>query len=291
MENLKLFIQLTRLNKPIGYMLLFWPCLWGLTIAYDFKNNLNLFIFYSILFFLGSVLMRSAGCIVNDVVDKNFDKKVKRTKNRPIASGKVSIFLAIIYCLTLCGLAFLVLINFNKLTIIIAILSMPLAFTYPLMKRFTYWPQLFLGITFNYGLLLGWISIQENISLIPIVFYIGAIFWTLGYDTIYGYQDIKDDEIIGVKSTSIKFKNNSKVFISFCYFVFISSLVITGLHMNFENNYFLLLMLPFAHLFIFQINKLKINNPNSCHLKFKSNNFLGLIIFIIILVEKNNLLL
>ena len=291
MENLKLFIQLTRLNKPIGYMLLFWPCLWGLTIAYDFKNNLNLFIFYSILFFLGSVLMRSAGCIVNDVVDKNFDKKVKRTKNRPIASGKVSIFLAIIYCLTLCGLAFLVLINFNKLTIIIAILSMPLAFTYPLMKRFTYWPQLFLGITFNYGLLLGWISIQENISLTPIVFYIGAIFWTLGYDTIYGYQDIKDDEIIGVKSTSIKFKNNSKVFISFCYFVFISSLVITGLHMNFENNYFLLLMLPFAHLFIFQINKLKINNPNSCHLKFKSNNFLGLIIFIIILVEKNNLLL
>ena len=291
MENLKLFIQLTRLNKPIGYMLLFWPCLWGLTIAYDFKDNLNLFIFYSILFFLGSVLMRSAGCIVNDIVDKNFDKKVNRTKNRPIASGKVSIFLAIIYCLTLCGLAFLVLINFNKLTIIIAILSMPLAFTYPLMKRFTYWPQLFLGITFNYGLLLGWISIQENISLIPIVFYIGAIFWTLGYDTIYGYQDIKDDEIIGVKSTSIKFKNNSKVFISFCYFVFISSLVITGLHMNFENNYFLLLMLPIAHLFIFQINKLKINNPNSCHLKFKSNNFLGLIIFIIILVEKNNLLL
>ncbi len=291
MENLKLFIQLTRLNKPIGYMLLFWPCLWGLTIAYDFKDNLSLFIFYSILFFLGSVLMRSAGCIVNDIVDKNFDKKVNRTKNRPIASGKVSILLAIIYCLVLCGLAFLVLINFNKLTIIIAILSMPLAFTYPLMKRFTYWPQLFLGITFNYGLLLGWISIQENISLTPIVFYIGAIFWTLGYDTIYGYQDIKDDEIIGVKSTSIKFKNNSKIFISFCYFVFISSLVITGLHMNFENIYFLLLMLPFAHLFIFQINKLKINNPNSCHLKFKSNNFLGLIIFIIILVEKNNLLL
>jgi len=291
MENLKLFIQLTRLNKPIGYMLLFWPCLWGLTIAYDFKDNLSLFIFYSILFFLGSVLMRSAGCIVNDIVDKNFDKKVNRTKNRPIASGKVSILLAIIYCLVLCGLAFLVLINFNKLTIIIAILSMPLAFTYPLMKRFTYWPQLFLGITFNYGLLLGWISIQENISLTPIVFYIGAIFWTLGYDTIYGYQDIKDDEIIGVKSTSIKFKNNSKIFISFCYFVFISSLVITGLHMNFENIYFLLLMLPFAHLFIFQINKLKIKNPNSCHLKFKSNNFLGLIIFIIILVEKNNLLL
>ena len=291
MKHLKLFVELTRLSKPIGFMLLFWPCIWGLTLVYNFNGEIVTYIKYSILFFLGSVMMRSAGCIVNDISDQNFDKKVNRTKNRPIASKKVSIKLAIIYCLALCGLAFLVLINFNKITIILAILSMPLAFTYPLMKRFTYWPQLFLGITFNYGLLLGWISIQENISLTPIVFYIGAIFWTLGYDTIYGYQDIKDDEIIGLKSTSIKFKNNSKIFISFCYFVFIFSLVITGILMNFKNNYFLLLILPFIHLFIFQINKLKINNPNSCHLKFKSNNFLGLIIFIIILVEKNNLLL
>ena len=190
MENLKLFIQLTRLDKPIGYMLLFWPCLWGLTIAYDFENNLKTYFFYLILFFLGSVFMRSAGCIVNDIADRNFDKKVARTKNRPIASGKISIFLAIVYVLILCSLAFLVLINFNKLTIILAIASMPLAFIYPLIKRFTYWPQLFLGITFNYGLILGWVSINESISFIPLVFYFGAIFWTLGYDTIYGFQDI-----------------------------------------------------------------------------------------------------
>ena len=289
MKNLNLFIELTRLNKPIGFMLLFWPCLWGITIAYDFNDSLDLFIFYSLLFFLGSVLMRSAGCIVNDIADKNFDKKVKRTKTRPIASGRVSISLATVYILILCGLAFLVLINFNILTIVLAIASMPLAFAYPLMKRFTYWPQLFLGITFNYGLLLGWISIQENISLTPIVFYIGAIFWTLGYDTIYGYQDIKDDEIIGVKSTSIKFKNNPKIFVSFCYFIFIASLIITGFYMDFSNIYFLLLILPILHLFVFQINKLKIKNSSSCQLKFKSNNFLGLVIFIIIFIEKNNL--
>ena len=193
MQNIKLFIELTRLNRPIGYMLLFWPCLWGLTVAYDFNSELEKFYFYSLLFLLGSILMRSAGCIVNDIADKNFDKKVERTKNRPFASEKVSVNRAIIYSFILCGLAFLVLINFNKFTILMALLSMPLAFTYPLMKRFTYWPQLFLGITFNYGLILAWISINNSINLVPIIFYFGAIFWTLGYDTIYGYQDIKDD--------------------------------------------------------------------------------------------------
>ena len=128
--------------------------------------------------------------------------------------------------LALCGLAFLVLINFNMFTILMALISMPLAFTYPLMKRLTYWPQLFLGITFNYGLVLAWISITNEISSIPILFYIGAIFWTLGYDTIYGFQDIKDDEIIGVKSTSIKFKNDPKKFLYVCYFLFIISIFV-----------------------------------------------------------------
>ena len=286
MQNIKLFIELTRLNRPIGYMLLFWPCLWGLTIAYDFNSELKIFYFYSFLFFLGSVFMRSAGCIVNDIVDKNFDKKVERTKNRPIASDKVSIKLAIIYSLGLCGLAFLVLINFNKFTILMALLSMPLAFTYPLMKRFTYWPQLFLGITFNYGLVLAWISINNNISVLPIIFYFGAIFWTLGYDTIYGYQDIKDDEIIGVKSTSIKFKNNAKLFISLCYTIFFISLIIVGFYMNFKQIYFISLIVTFIHIFIYQIKNLNIIDPNKCLKKFKSNNFLGLIVFLNILIGK-----
>ena len=162
--------------------------------------------------------MRSAGCIVNDVLDKEFDAKVFRTKNRPIASGNISIKLAIFYAFTLCFFALLVLLNFNFFTIILALGSMPLAFTYPLMKRFTYWPQLFLGITFNYGLILGWTAINGDIDLVPILFYLGAIFWTLGYDTIYGYQDIKDDEITGLKSTSIKFKGKAKKF--YLYVIF-----------------------------------------------------------------------
>ena len=286
MQNIKLFIQLTRLNKPIGYMLLFWPCIWGLTISYDFYNSLNKFFFYAVLFLLGSILMRSAGCIVNDIVDKNFDKKVERTKNRPIASEKISIKLAVFYSIFLCALAFLVLINFNNLTIIMAMLSMPLAFTYPLMKRFTYWPQLFLGITFNYGLVLAWISINDEISLIPLIFYFGAIFWTLGYDTIYGYQDIKDDEIIGVKSTSIKFKDNPKKFILLCYLIFLISLILTGLLMNFKIYYFLFLTIPLIHLFLFQVKNLRVDIPNDCLKKFKSNNFLGLIVFLSLIVGK-----
>ena len=286
MQNIKLFTELTRLNKPICFMLLFWPCIWGLTLAYDFNLSPEIFIFYGALFFSGSVLMRSAGCIVNDISDKNFDKLVERTKSRPIASGRISIRLATICATILCAIAFLVLINFNKFTILMALISMPLAFTYPLMKRFTYWPQLFLGITFNYGLVLAWISIKNDISIIPIIFYFGAIFWTLGYDTIYGYQDIKDDEIIGVKSTSIKFKNNPKKFVLVCYLTFIASLILTGLLMKFNLFYFLFLIVPVFQLVFFQIFKLNVNNPTSCLAKFKSNNFVGLLIFINLLIGK-----
>tara|TARA_B100000579_G_scaffold146003_1_gene118448 strand:+ start:220 stop:1086 length:867 start_codon:yes stop_codon:yes gene_type:complete len=286
MQNIKLIIELTRLNKPIGFMLLFWPCLWGLTLSYNFNLPLNIFFFYGLLFFSGSVLMRSAGCIVNDISDKNFDKLVERTKNRPIASGKISISLAIIYATILCAIAFVVLINFNKFTILMALISMPLAFSYPLMKRFTYWPQLFLGITFNYGLVLAWISIKNDISIIPIMLYLGAIFWTLGYDTIYGYQDIKDDEIIGVKSTSIKFKNNPKKFVLICYLTFIAALILIGVLMKFNLFYFLFLIIPFFQLIFSQVYKLNVKDPLNCLDKFKSNNFLGLIIFINLLIGK-----
>ncbi|MEL0246875.1 MAG: 4-hydroxybenzoate octaprenyltransferase [Alphaproteobacteria bacterium] len=286
MNQINLFIELTRLKKPIGFMLLFWPCAWGLTLAYDFSTNLKNYFFYLILFFLGSVLMRSAGCIVNDILDKEFDAKVFRTKNRPIASGKVSIILGILYSILLCFLALLVLLNFNSFTIILALGSMPLAFTYPLMKRFTYWPQLFLGITFNYGLILGWTAVNGKLEIIPILFYIGAIFWTLGYDTIYGYQDIKDDEIIGLKSTSIKFKGKAREFLFVCYAFVIIFFIVGGFKMNFHFSYYILILIPLVHLFLYQIKKFDLNNPSSCLNAFKSNNLFGLIIFLNILIVK-----
>ena len=286
MKHLNLFIELTRLNKPIGYMLLFWPCVWGLTLVYDFNSEINTYFKYLIFFLLGSILMRSAGCIINDIADKKFDQKVERTKNRPIASEKISIKLALLYALVLCFCAFLILINFNLLTIVLALASIPFAFSYPLMKRFTYWPQLFLGITFNYGLVLAWISINNSISLTPILFYIGAIFWTLGYDTIYGYQDIKDDEILGIKSTSIKFKNNPKTFLTLCYSFLLISLILIGALMSFSNIFYLFLIIPFCHLFFYQINFININKPEDCLKIFKSNNVLGLIVCMNILVGK-----
>ena len=283
MQHFKIFIALTRLNKPIGFMLLFWPCSWGLAYAYSVNQDYNLFIYYLLLFFLGSVLMRSAGCIVNDIVDKDFDKKVKRTRKRPITSKKISVNRSLLYVLILCSLAFLVLIQFNFLTILLGMGSMIFAFLYPFMKRITYWPQLFLGITFNWGLIMAWASINNNISPEIITLYLSAIFWTLGYDTIYGAQDMSDDEIIGLKSTSIKFKKNIKMFVATCYFT--TLLILFYLFYDYINlNIFTLFLILFSMSLIFQIKKFKITNPKSCLDSFKINNMSGILLFTMILL-------
>ena len=154
------------------------------------------------------------------------------------------------------------------------------------MKRYTYWPQLFLGITFNYGLILGWTAINGQLDYLPIIFYIGAIFWTLGYDTIYGYQDIKDDEIIGLKSTAIKFKSNPYIFLTLCYSILLLSILSMGYLMNLNKFFYLFLVFISVHLFYFQIKKLNIKDPNKCLQIFKSNNFLGLLIFSGIIIGK-----
>ena len=275
MHHLKIFIELTRLNKPIGFMLLFWPCSWGLAYAYSINENINLFIYYLILFFIGSVLMRSAGCIVNDIVDKDFDKKVKRTKKRPLAIGRISVKHSLVYVFILCALAFLILIQFNFLTILLGMGSMIFAFSYPFMKRITYWPQLFLGITFNWGLVMAWAAVNNNITIEIITLYISAIFWTLGYDTIYGAQDMSDDEIIGLKSTSVKFKNNIKLFIGVSYLI--NVLLLTYLFKtDIGYNFFSVLLFFFIITLFYQIFKFNKNQPKSCLKMFKINNISGL---------------
>jgi len=286
MDQIKLFIELTRIKKPIGYMLLFWPCAWGLSIAYDFNGELTTYIFYMLLFLSGAILMRSAGCIVNDIFDKNFDKKVFRTKNRPIASKKISVKKGIFYSLFLCLLAFIVLIQFNYFTILLALGSMPLAFTYPLMKRYTYWPQLFLGITFNYGLILGWTAITGEINLIPLIFYLGAVFWTLGYDTIYGFQDLKDDEIIGLKSTSIKFKQKPNLFLTICYLLFFLSLITIGVLLKLNVVFYFMLITVAYQLYFLQIRKLNIKSSKICLSIFKSNNNIGFFVLLGLVLGK-----
>ena len=280
MYHLKIFIELTRLNKPIGFMLLFWPCSWGLALANSIEQNQKLYYFYLVLFFLGAVLMRSAGCIFNDIIDKDFDKKVKRTKKRPIASGKISVIHSFVYVALLCLVALIVLLQFNLTTILLGLSSMILAFSYPFMKRITYWPQLFLGITFNWGILMAWTSMGNEISYNILLLYTAAIFWTLGYDTIYGAQDMSDDEIIGLKSTSIKFKNNIKTFVHVCYFltvIFLGFLfIVNKIQINLSTLFFIIFIISL----LYQLKMFKKNEPESCLNAFKFNNISGLILFL-----------
>jgi len=279
MRHFKIFVELTRINKPIGFMLLFWPCAWGLAYSYNFNRDNELFLYYIILFFCGSVLMRSAGCIFNDIVDKDFDKKVQRTKQRPIASGKISVIHSFFYVIILCAVAFCILLQFNITTIALGLGSMILAFAYPFMKRITYWPQLFLGITFNWGLVMAWTSMNNDITLNILLLYLAAIFWTLGYDTIYGAQDMSDDEIIGLKSTSIKFKKHIKLFLSISYLI-TSILVLYVFFNHHKNIYFLFFLSMFIVTLIYQILKFDKKNQINCLKLFKINNFSGLFLFI-----------
>ena len=283
MHHLKIFIELTRLNKPIGFMLLFWPCAWGLAFANSLKQNSELFYYYLVLFFLGSVLMRSAGCIFNDIVDKDYDKKVVRTKKRPIASGKISITQSLFYVIILCLISLLILIQFNFLTIALGISSMFLAFSYPFMKRITYWPQLFLGITFNWGIIMAWTAFNNDFSFNIFTLYLAAIFWTLGYDTIYGAQDVSDDEIIGLKSTAIKFKKNMRMFVAISYLV--SLILMTYFFKDFVGfNVFSFFLFLFILSLIYQVFYFKKKNKKKYLRIFKFNNYSGFLMFVGILL-------
>ena len=223
--------------------------------------------------------MRSAGCIFNDIVDKDFDKKVKRTKKRPLAANIISVNHAFFYVAFLCFFAFLILIQFNTLTIFLGLGSMFLAFSYPFMKRITYWPQLFLGITFNWGIIMSWTSMGYDISYNILTLYTAAIFWTLGYDTIYGAQDMSDDEIIGLKSTSIKFKKNIKFFVGSCYFI--SVLLLSLLFLELIGiNFFTLFLFAFSLSLFYQLKTFKKEEQESCLMAFKINNLSGLILFL-----------
>ena len=284
------FAELLRLNKPIGIFLLFWPCAWSLAMTQWFAVNDNLFIKYLILFFIGSIIMRSAGCVYNDIVDKNIDSKVQRTKKRLIASKKISVKTAWIIILLLLIPAILILLQFNNFSKILGLSSGLLILTYPFMKRITFWPQLFLGFTFNWGVLLGWSVFFENLKFETIILYSAAIFWTLGYDTIYALQDRRDDLKIRIKSTAIKFKYDIKNFLFFCYISLIALLIALGFLTDRSLLYFILVITSSAHL-IYQVLLIKKTNPNDrkkIQKVFNSNNFFGFLIFLIFFLENYN---
>ena len=270
-----------RLDKPIGFMLLFWPCSWSFAVIL-YENSLSeKWLIYIFLFFIGSVLMRSAGCVYNDIIDKKIDQQVKRTKSRPVASNKVSILNAWLLTILLSFLSLIILLQFNNTAILFGLSSGLLIILYPFMKRITYWPQLFLGIVFNWGVILTFLVFDKNINLEIILIYFSAILWTLGYDTIYGLQDIEDDLKINVKSTAIKFKNNIKLFLTIIYLSSIF-LIITAniLILNSIKLEMILYLIPLS-LLIFQIKSVKLGNSAKNLFLFKLNNYYGLSIFII----------
>ena len=284
------FANLLRLNKPIGIFLLFWPCAWSLTMTQWFVVNNYQFIKYLILFFIGSIIMRSAGCVYNDIVDKNVDIKVQRTKKRLIASGKITIKTAWLVISLLLIPAFIILFQFNNFSKILGLSSGLLIITYPFMKRITFWPQLFLGFTFNWGVLLGWSVFFENLTIETIVLYMAAIFWTLGYDTIYALQDRRDDLKIKIKSTAIKFGSDIKNFLFFCYISSITFLIALGFLTNRSLVYFILLVIAALHLAyqVLTIKKIKSNNKDKIQIVFNSNNSFGILIFLIFFLEIYN---
>ena len=265
-----LLINLARLNNPIGIFLLLFPCLLGITIASD-QINLEIFT----LFTLGAITMRSAGCIINDIVDRNLDKKTVRTKDRPLANEQLTLKEAYYFLLFLLIIGLLILIKLNQIVIILGLAIIPLIVLYPYMKRITYFPQLFLGIIFNWGVLMGYASIKNTLDPEIFFLYAACIFWTIGYDTIYAHQDKKTDVKIGIKSTAILFGKKTKLCLCILYLLMILNLVSTGIVFQLTPSFYLITTVIFLHL-MWQIYTLEINDPKNCLSRFKSNRWVGL---------------
>lgn len=264
-------VELLRLNKPVGYLLGFFPALFGLFLAYEEASNL----YYIPVLFIGSVLARSAGCVINDFFDKDFDKQVLRTKNRPLANNTISIELALIILGVLLLLTMWILLYFKMIPIIIGIIAFFMIVIYPLMKRFTYFPQLFLGMTFNLGCLISYAEIKNDISLRALLIYIACGFWTFGYDSIYAFMDIKDDKTVGVKSSAIFLEDkNYKLFIFFAYMIFIVLYIIANVS---SNNYLGIIGGIAFPILLWQVKSLDITDPKNCLIRFKSNIYVGFV--------------
>jgi 4-hydroxybenzoate polyprenyltransferase len=270
------YIMLARLDRPIGTWLLLFPCWWSIVLAHDGIFRLGgtgwLQIF---LFSLGALLMRSAGCIVNDLWDRKLDAQVERTKSRPLAAGTITPKQAAVFLFVLTLISFVILLSLQSmLATVLGVVSLALVAAYPYMKRITWWPQLFLGFTFNWGALMGWAAVENSISLAAILLYIGGIFWTLGYDTIYAHQDKDDDTIVGIKSTARLFGAKSKDYV--VKFMGVAMIFMIGAKFMGSPSFItpVLLLIPSAHLY-WQMKNWNPDNPESSLRIFRSNAIFG----------------
>lgn len=273
------YMRLIRADRPIGTWLLLLPCLWSVAMASHAVFEAMPDPWFVVLFGVGAFVMRGAGCVVNDFWDRDIDGQVARTADRPIASGEVSVRAAAVFlaCLLLIGLV--ILLQFNGATVMLGIASLGLVAVYPLMKRVTYWPQAFLGITFNWGALLAWCAVEGSVGWPAVLMYVAGFFWTLGYDTIYGHQDKDDDILVGVKSSSIKLGRNTRPFAFLVYAVTVVLLSMSGSAAGMGWFYFLMLAAA-AVQFAWQVGTLDIDEPKNCLERFKSNRDAGLMIFL-----------
>ena len=280
------YLRLSRADRPAGTWLLLIPCWWGILLAANEKNNFGLVMsdfWLLIACTIGAFLMRGAGCTWNDILDKDYDKLVERTRLRPIPAGQITVIKAIIWMVIQALCAFMILLTFNKISILIAISSLILVAIYPLTKRFTWWPQLFLGLTFNWGILVGYAASKNQISLAALILYAAGVSWTVFYDTIYAFQDLKDDVIAGVKSTARLFGESTKIWLSvfLLIFWFLAGIAILLSSINASMSKIIVstigICLLLAHLFT-QLVKLDITSENSCMKTFQSNRNAGLIL-------------
>ena len=273
------YLELIRFNKPIGFLLLMWPCWFGLSLLeLELKNLIQ----WLIIFLFGSFFMRSAGCIINDIIDRDIDKSIKRTENRPIASKKISIIESILLLFIFLLLSLIILFQFNIHSIIFGLLSMPLVLLYPFMKRITFWPQVFLGITFSWGVLIVTTQFNQSITLEFILLYVACVIWTLGYDTIYAYQDIKDDIKQNIKSTAVLFGNNGKWLVVGCYSIVL--LIFGFLGWNASNSLLSLFVIALVGICTFiAIQKWDINSSENSNFYFRQNNIFAIMLFIYLL--------
>ncbi len=282
-EGLQPYMKLSRLDRPIGTWLLLLPCLWSIALAAPMGGFPNLWLF--ILFGIGALVMRGAGCTLNDITDRNFDGQVERTKKRPIPSGQVSLLQAFLWLGFQCLIGFLILLQFNTFAIMLGAASLILVAIYPFAKRFTYWPQFFLGLAFNYGALLGWAAVKGDLGVAPVIMYLGGIAWTLGYDTIYAHQDKEDDVLIGVKSTALKFGESTRSWLIGFYSVIFIALIMSGYVAGLTVPFYIVMAGAGAQL-AWQIKNLDIDNPDICLLLFKSNKIFGLVVLAAIILGK-----
>ena len=279
--QLRPYARLMRLDRPIGTWLLLLPCWWSVALAASKLPNL----WYMILFAFGAVVMRGAGCVVNDIYDRSIDRQVERTRTRPLASGEIKMWQAILFLALLLLIGLGVLVLFNSFTVGLGISSLLLVFIYPAMKRVTWWPQLFLGFTFNWGALMGWAAVTGGIGLPAMLLYFAGIFWTLGYDTIYAYQDRRDDELVGIKSTARLFGDQPLPSISLFYALAILFLALTGWAAHLGKGYYVVL-LGAAVFAGGQLAQWRYDDPDNCLTRFRANRNFGLIVLVGIILGK-----